>query len=178
MAMDVILRDHIDNLGRRGDIVSVANGYARNYLLPQKLALPVTPANRRQVERERVVADAREADERARAESFAERLRGIECVIPRRVGETGTLYGSVTSADIADHLVGTHDVEVDKRRIQLGEPLKELGEFPVTVKLHRDVSTELMVRVVREETGERTPEAEAEAGDAESREPAPQEPAP
>lgn len=175
MAMDVILRDHVDNLGRRGDIVSVANGYARNYLLPQKLALPVTPANRRQVERERVVADAREADERARAESFAERLRGIECVIPRRVGETGTLYGSVTSADIADHL-GTHDVEVDKRRIQLAEPLKELGEFPVTVKLHRDVSTELMVKVVREETGERTPEAEA--GDTESGESAPQESAP
>ena len=163
--MEVILRDHIDKLGRRGDVVKVAGGYARNYLLPQKFALPVTPANRRQVERERVVADAREADERARAERFAERLRGIECVIPRRVGETGTLYGSVTSADVADHL-GTQDVEVDKRRIQLGEPLKELGEFPVTVRLHRDVSVELTVKVVREEAGEES--AEAEAGHAAS----------
>jgi len=160
--MEVILRDHIDNLGRRGEIVDVANGYARNYLLPQKLALLVTPANRRQVERERVIADAREADERARAQSFAERLRDVECIIARRVGETGTLYGSVTSADIADHLA-THDIEVDKRKIQLGEPLKELGEFPVTVKLHRDVSTELTVSVVKEETGEES--AGAETGD-------------
>lgn len=174
--MEVILRDHIDNLGRRGEIVNVANGYARNYLLPQKLALLVTPANRRQVDRERVIADAREADERARAERFAERLHGIECVMPRRVGETGTLYGSVTSADIADYL-GTRDLEVDKRRIQLDEPLKELGEFPVTVKLHRDVSTELMVKVVKEETGTESAEpgdAEpAEPGDAASRESAP-----
>ena len=161
--MEIILRDHIDNLGHRGDIVSVANGYARNYLLPQKLALLVTPANRRQVERERVVADAREADDRGRAERFAERLRGTECIIPRRVGETGTLYGSVTSADVADHLA-TLDFEVDKRRIQLGEPFKELGEFPVTVKLHRDVSAELTVKVVKEETGDES--AEAEAGDA------------
>ena len=159
--MEVILRDHIDNLGRRGEIVNVANGYARNYLLPQKLALLVTPANRRQVARERVVADAREADERARAESFAERLRGTECVIARRVGETGTLYGSVTSADIADHLA-TRDIALDKRKIQLGEPLKELGEFPVTVKLYRDVSTELTVQVIKEATGDEAAEAEAD----------------
>ena len=165
--MEIILRDHIDNLGRRGDIVNVANGYARNYLLPQKLALLVTPANRRQVERERVVADAREADERGRAESFAERLRGTECVIPRRVGETGTLYGSVTSADVADRLA-TLDFEVDKRKIQLGEPLKELGEFPVTVKLYRDVSTEVTVKVVQEETDAESAEAGVGAGDADA----------
>ena len=163
--MEIILRDHIDNLGRRGDIVSVANGYARNYLLPQKLALLVTPSNRRQVARERVVVDAREADERARAESFAARLRGTECIIARRVGETGTLYGSVTSADVADHLA-TLDFEVDKRKIQLGEPLKELGEFPVTVKLHQDVSTELTVKVVKAETDDES--AETETGDAAS----------
>jgi large subunit ribosomal protein L9 len=160
--MEVILRDHIDNLGRRGDIVSVANGYARNYLLPQKLALLVTPSNRRQVARERVVVDVREAGERARAESFAARLRGTECIIARRVGETGTLYGSVTSADVADQLA-TLDFEVDKRKIQLGEPLKELGEFPVTVKLYRDVSTELTVKVVKKETDDES--AGTEAGD-------------
>ena len=114
---EVILRDHIDNLGRRGDVVSVAAGYARNYLLPQKLALPVTAANRRQVERERVVVEAREADERGQAERVAERVAAVECiVIPRRVGETGILYGSVTSADIADHLA-TQGIELDKRTI-------------------------------------------------------------
>ena len=165
--MEIILRDHIENLGRRGDIVSVANGYARNYLLPQKLALLVTPSNRHQVARERVVADAREADERARAESFAARLRGTECIIARRVGETGTLYGSVTTADVADHLA-TLDFEVDKRKIQLGEPLKELGEFPVTVKLHQDVSTELTVKVVKAETDDESAETETGAGDAAS----------
>ena len=114
-----------------------------------------------------MVADAREADERSRAERFAESLRGAECVIPRRVGETGTLYGSVTSADIADQLAAL-DFEVDKRRIQLDEALKELGEFPVTVKLHRDVSAEVTVKVVQEATGAESAAAdsEAEAGDA------------
>lgn len=163
--MEVILRDHIDNLGRRGEVVNVANGYARNYLLPRKLALLVTSANRRQVERERVLAEAREADERERARGFADRLQGVECVVARRVGETGTLYGSVTSADVAEHLAA-RGIEVDKRRIQLGEPLKELGEFPVTVRLHRDVAAELTVRVVREDGGgEQPPEAPAETGD-------------
>ncbi len=163
--MEVILRDHIDNLGRRGEVVNVANGYARNYLLPRKLALLVTSANRRQVERERVLAEAREADERERARGFAERLQGVECVVSRRVGETGTLYGSVTSADVAEHLAA-RGIEVDKRRIQLGEPLKELGEFPVTVRLHRDVAAELTVRVVREDGGgEQPPETPAETGD-------------
>ena len=163
--MEVILRDHIDNLGRRGEVVNVANGYARNYLLPRKLALLVTSANRRQVERERVLAEAREADERERARGFADRLQGVECVVARRVGETGTLYGSVTSADVAEHLAA-RGIEVDKRRIQLGDPLKELGEFPVTVRLHRDVAAELTVRVVREDGGgEQPPEAPAETGD-------------
>lgn len=163
--MEVILRDHIDNLGRRGEVVNVANGYARNYLLPRKLALLVTSANRRQVERERVLAEAREADERERARGFADRLQGVECVVARRVGETGTLYGSVTSADVAEHLAA-RGIEVDKRRIQLGEPLKELGEFPVTVRLHRDVAAELTVRVVREDGGgEQPPGTPAETGD-------------
>lgn len=163
--MEVILRDHIDNLGRRGEVVNVANGYARNYLLPRKLALLVTSANRRQVERERALAEAREADERALARGFADRLQGVECVVARRVGETGTLYGSVTSADVAERLAA-QGFEVDKRRIQLGEPLKELGEFPVTVRLHRDVAAELTVRVVREDDGgEQPPEAPAETAD-------------
>src|ERR671913_2221463 len=99
--MEVILREHVDNLGRRGEIVKVANGYARNYLLPRKLALAVTDANKRQIERERKVADVREAEEKQQAEAVAQRLATTEIEIARRVGENNTHYGSVTSADIA-----------------------------------------------------------------------------
>ena len=147
--MEIILREPIENLGGRGDVVEVANGYARNYLLPRKLALPVTEANRRKVERERVAAEAREAVERKDAHGVAARIAAAECVIARRVGGTGTLYGSVTSADIAESLEGLQLI-VDKRRIVLTEPIKELGEFVVPVKLHRDVSADLKVTVVRE----------------------------
>ena len=93
MSVQVILREPVDNLGRRGDIVKVATGYARNYLLPRKLALPVTEANRRQVARERVVSDARDAEEKQTAQVFADRLSQVVCVIARRVGETDTLFG-------------------------------------------------------------------------------------
>ena len=99
--MEVILREHVDNLGRRGDIVKVAEGYARNYLLPRKLALAVTESNKRQIERERQAAEARDAEEKGQAEALAQRLSAVDIEIPRRVGENETLYGSVTSADIA-----------------------------------------------------------------------------
>ncbi len=147
--MEIILREPIENLGGRGDVVQVANGYARNYLLPRKLALPVTDANRRQVARERVAAEAREAVERKDAQSVAARIAAAECVIARRVGGTGTLYGSVTSADIAESLEG-QQLTVDKRRIVLTEPIKELGDFVVPVRLHRDVTADLKVTVVQE----------------------------
>src|SRR5512137_754762 len=124
--MEVILRDHVENLGRRGDVVKVADGYARNYLLPRKLALPVTPGNLKVVERQRKIADAAEAAERAGAEAIAVRLTHAECVMARRVGEHQTLYGSVTAADIADELA-VKGFEIDKRRIQLAEPLKHVG---------------------------------------------------
>ncbi len=151
--MQVILRETVDNLGRRGEIVKVANGYARNYLLPRKLALPVTDANRKQVERERKVVEAREADERRVSDALAARLADLDCVIARRVGETETLYGSVTSADLAAWLAG-QQIDVDKRQIQLAEPIKHLGEFSVPIKLHREVTASLKVRVVKAETGE------------------------
>jgi len=144
--MEVILRDNIENRGRRGDVVKVADGYARNYLLPRKLALPATPANIKVVERQRKIAEAREAAERADAESIAVRLTQSECVIARRVGEHDTLYGSVTAADIADDLAAKGFV-VDKRKIQLEEPLKQIGEFTVPIKLHRYVVAQLRVRV-------------------------------
>lgn len=158
---ELILRETIEHLGRRGDVVRVANGYARNYLLPRKLALPVTESNRRQVERERAVADLRETEERQAAQSVADRLAAAECIIARRVGETDTLYGSVTSGDIAECLAG-QQLTIDKRKIQLDEPIKELGEFTVPVKIHRDVTATLRVHVVKEHVeGDNTSDTES-----------------
>jgi large subunit ribosomal protein L9 len=144
--MEVILRDHVENLGRRGDVVKVADGYARNYLLPRKLALPVTPGNLKVVERQRKIADAAEAAERAGADALAVRLSRAECVMARRVGEHEALYGSVTAADIAEALAGK-GFEIDKRKIQLAEPIKQVGEFSVPIKLHRDVVAHVQVKV-------------------------------
>jgi large subunit ribosomal protein L9 len=147
--MEVILREHVEHLGRRGDVVKVADGYARNYLLPRKLALTVTEGNRKQIERERQSVEKREADERVAAEAMAARFAGLEIAIARRVGETEALYGSVTSADIAEALAAK-GFEVDRRRVQLAEPIKQLGEFDVPVRLHRDVTATIKVVVTRE----------------------------
>jgi large subunit ribosomal protein L9 len=144
--MEVILRDHVENLGRRGDVVKVADGYARNYLLPRKLALLATPANKKVVERQRKIADTHEAAERSGAEALAVQLSTLEIVLSRRVGEHEALYGSVTSADIAE-VLAAKGFETDKRKIQLAEPLKAIGEFTVPVKLHRDVVAQLTVKV-------------------------------
>ncbi|MBI2219728.1 MAG: 50S ribosomal protein L9 [Acidobacteria bacterium] len=149
--MEVILREHVDNLGRRGEVVKVAEGYARNFLLPRKLALPVTEANKRQIERERAKLDAKEAAEKQDAEAIARRIGAIDIAIARRVGENDTLYGSVTAADIADAL-HRNGVEIDRRKVQLAEPLKQIGEFSVPVKIHREVTAQVKVRVVKEET--------------------------
>src|SRR5689334_2407269 len=102
--MEVILREHVDNLGRRGEIVKVADGYARNYLLPRKLALLATDGNKQQIERERVKFEAKELEEQSVAQAVADRMASLEIVIARKVGETDALYGSVTSADIAEAL--------------------------------------------------------------------------
>jgi large subunit ribosomal protein L9 len=147
--MDVILREHVDNLGRRGEIVKVADGYARNYLLPRKLALLATEGNRKQIERERVKFEMHEAEERKVAEAIRDRLVNISVAIARKVGETDTLYGSVTASDIAEALA-EKGFELDRRKLQLGEPLKRLGEFDVPVKLHREVTATLKVQVIAE----------------------------
>ena len=144
--MEVILRVHVEHLGSRGEVVKVADGYARNYLLPRKLALLATPGNMKVVERQRKIADAREAAEKSGAEAIAARLTQAECVMPRRVGEHDTLYGSVTSADIADELAAK-GFDIDKRKIQLDEPIKRVGEFSVPIKLHRDVVAHVQVKV-------------------------------
>jgi len=147
--MEVILREHVDNLGRRGDVVKVAAGYARNYLLPRKLALAVTEGNKRQIERERKIADLRDVEEKQQADALAARLAEVEIEIARRVGENNTLYGSVTSADIA-HALEAKGFQVEKRRIVLHEPLKALGEVTVPLKIHREVTAQVKVKVVPE----------------------------
>jgi large subunit ribosomal protein L9 len=147
--MDVILREHIDNLGRRGEVVKVADGYARNYLLPRKLALLATEGNKKQIERERSKFEAKEAEEQTTAQAVANRLTGVEIVIARKVGETAALYGSVTSGDIAEGLAAK-GFEIDRRKVQLAEPIKQLGEFDIPVKLYRDVSARIKVKVVAE----------------------------
>jgi len=145
--MEVILREHVESLGRRGDVVKVAAGYARNYLLPRKLALPVTDHNKRQIDRERKAAEARDMEEKSAAEAIAVRLTQLEVEIKRRVGENDTLYGSVTSADISQALKDK-GFDVDKRKIVLTEPLKALGQSTVPVKIHREVTAQVKVKVL------------------------------
>jgi large subunit ribosomal protein L9 len=147
--MEVILREHVDNLGRRGEIVKVADGYARNYLLPRKLALLANEGNKKQVERERDKFEAKEGEERKIAEAMSARMGSLEIEIPRKVGENDVLFGSVTTADIAAAL-GARGFEVDRRKLSLHEPLKRLGEVDVPLKLHRDVITTVKVKVIAE----------------------------
>ena len=147
--MEVILRDHVDNVGKRGDVVKVADGFARNYLLPRKLALPATDANKQWIARERKIAESREAEERVAAEAVADRLVALDLQIARKVGENDTLYGSVTNADIAD-LLKQKGFDVDRRKILLPDPIRVLGESHIPVKLHRDVTAQLKLTVVKE----------------------------
>ena len=147
--MEVILREHVDNLGNRGDLVKVADGYARNYLLPRKMALLATEGNKKVIEREKVKFDAKEAEEQGVAQAIADRLANVEIEIARRVGETDALFGSVTNADIAE-VLAAKGFDLDRRKLQLPEPIKKLGEFTVPVKLHRDVIVNLKVKVVAE----------------------------
>lgn len=147
--MDVILREHVDKLGRRGEVVKVADGYARNYLLPRKLALLATDGSKKQIERERVKFEARELEEKNVAEAVAARLATIEIVIARKVGETEALYGSVTSADIAEALAGK-GFEIERRKLQLPDPIKKIGEVDVPIRLHREVTASVKVKVVAE----------------------------
>ncbi|MCP9493298.1 MAG: 50S ribosomal protein L9 [Pyrinomonadaceae bacterium MAG19_C2-C3] len=145
----ILLREEVENLGGRGDIVKVKAGYARNYLLPRKLAVQATSSNVRQIERERETLMRREETERAAAQGKAGELQNLSLDFERRVGEHGILYGSVTSMDIAEAL-RERGYEIDRRRISLGEPIKEVGDFTVAVRLHRDVTVDVPVRVMSE----------------------------
>ncbi len=160
----ILLRQDVDDLGARGEIVRVRAGYARNYLLPRKLAVEATTGNVKAIERERTALLKKEATERTTAEGQAERMRSLVLEFKRKAGEQGALYGSVTSMDIAETLK-ERGYEIDRHRIHLREPIKRLGEFAVPLRLHREVTIDLQVKVVSEGeviVGHMTPEQEAE----------------
>jgi large subunit ribosomal protein L9 len=161
--MEVILLENIEKLGARGQIVKVAAGYGRNYLLPKKLAVSATPQNRKWVEQQRVRFLKLEASEKAEAQELANLMADIEMVMTRRSGEKGQLFGSVTAMDIEDALAA-QGFKIDRRKIQLGNPLKVLGEFDVPIKLHREVIVNVKVKVEGEaEPGQAAPEPEKAA---------------
>jgi large subunit ribosomal protein L9 len=147
--MELILRDDIEKLGRRGEVVNVAAGYARNYLLPRGLAMAVTDANKAQIDKEKRAWEARMAKEKEEFESLAERIAELRFVAPRKVGENDLLYGSVTSADVGDFLQ-SKGIEIDKRRVLIEEPIKHLGEHEVKIRLHPEVQAELKLLVTKE----------------------------
>ena len=147
--MEVILREDVGTLGRRGDVVKVAQGYGRNYLLPRGLAMVVTEANKAMIARERKAHDARLSKEKVECESLAARIGGLRFVAPRKVGENDMLYGSVTSGDIAEFLKGK-GIEIDKRKVLLDEPIKQLGDHEVKIKLHPEVTATVKVLVSKE----------------------------
>lgn len=151
--MEVILKEDVPKLGSRGDVVKVANGYGRNYLLPRKLAIEATRGNRAVIEQMKAAALRRSASEKADAEALAQQFQGLALTFTRRAGEKEQLFGSVTSSDIAEALEAK-GFSVDRRKIQLDEPLKNLGEFKVPVKLHRDVTTTVKVVVGKEAAAE------------------------
>ncbi len=147
--MEVILRQDVSNLGRRGDVVKVALGYGRNFLLPRGLAMEVSEANKAMIAKERKANDAKLAKEKSEFEALAQRIATLRFVAPRKVGEHDVLYGSVTSGDIGEFLK-TKGIEIDKRKVQLEEPIKKLGEHEVKIKLHPEVVAGLRLLVSKE----------------------------
>jgi large subunit ribosomal protein L9 len=156
--MEVILKEDVVNLGHRGDVVKVADGYGRNFLLPRKLALQATLANKAVIETMKTAAARRSASEKVQAEELLAKLEPVALSFTRKSGDGGHLFGSVTSADIAGELA-SKGFEVDRRKIVLNEPLKTLGDHTVTIKLHREVTAHIKVKVVAE-AGSETPAAE------------------
>jgi len=148
--MELLLKEDVDNLGARGDLVKVKPGYGRNYLLPRGLAIQATPGNKKRIELQRKTILKKEAAERDTATQQADLLKEVTLEFARKVGEHGILYGSVTSMDIAEALAAK-GYEIDRRRVLLKEPIKEPGEFEAPIKLHREVTTNVKVVVKREE---------------------------
>jgi large subunit ribosomal protein L9 len=148
--MEVILKEDISNLGQRGDVVKVADGYGRNYLLPKKLALQATAANKAVIGQMKASALRKSAKEKSEAEALVGQLNNVALVFERKVGENDHLFGSVTSADIAAQLE-QKGFDIDRRKVQLDEPLRQIGEFHIPVKLHREVTAHIAVTVKGEE---------------------------
>ena len=148
--MKVLLVQDVDNLGYAGDVKEVANGYGRNYLIPQQMAILATPGALKQAETIRKAAEKHRAQQTADAQAVANQLSGLELVFERRAGETEKLYGSVTSADIVEAIEEKTAIEVDRRKVALPEPIRTLGEQEVAIKLMIDVSTDIKVFVVPE----------------------------
>jgi large subunit ribosomal protein L9 len=163
--MEVILKEDVANLGHRGDVVKVADGYGRNFLLPRKLALQATLANKAVIEQMKSAAARRSATEKVQAEELVTKLEPLVLTFTRKSGENGQLFGSVTSSDIASELE-TKGFEIDRRKIQLSDPLKALGNYDVAIKLHREVTAKVKVKVLGE-VGQEAVEPAAEAAIAE-----------
>ena len=147
--MEVILKEDVEKLGHRGDVVKVADGYGRNYLLPRKLAIEATKGNRTVIEEMKAAAQRRAVRDRADAEGLSKQLEEVKLTFLRKTGEQDHLFGSVTSSDIAGELEA-RGFTIDRRKIQLNEPIRNLGDFSVPVKLHRDVTSHVKVIVSRE----------------------------
>jgi len=163
LEMEVILKEDVANLGHRGDVVKVADGYGRNFLLPRKLALQATVANKAVVDQMKAAAARRSATEKVQAEELLAKLQPVALTFTRKSGDHGQLFGSVTSADIAAELE-TKGFDVDRRKIQLAEPLKALGNFEVAIRLHREVTAHLKVKVLGDAV-EEAPTAEPAAAE-------------
>jgi len=147
--MQIILQEDVEKLGHRGDVVTVKPGYARNFLLPKKLAVEATPGNMKALERIRGALAKKTATELEAAKKQAELLNLVSLKFARKTGENNQMFGSVTTGDVADGLKA-QGFDVDKRQVQLAEPIKTLGEFPVTVKVFRDITAEIKVNVAKE----------------------------
>jgi len=165
--MDVILLENIDKVGGRGQVVKVADGFGRNYLLPKKLAVAATPQNRKWVDQQRVRFLKLEAKEQADAADLAQLLQGVSLAFTRKSGEQGALFGSVTAIDVAEGLAA-QGYHIDRRKVQLASPLKVIGEYDVPVRLHREVTATIKVKVEAEGAAEAAtaaakPEAKATA---------------
>src|SRR5881227_2760776 len=148
--MEVILREDIDKLGNRGEVVKVASGYARNFLIPKKMAVAATDSNKKIVEQERQAHLRKEAKLSGEAQDLAKLMTGVTVTISQKAGENDQLFGSVTSKDVADALAAKN-FTIDRRKVQLDEPIKQLGEFKVPVRLHKEVTAEITVVVAKEE---------------------------
>lgn len=147
--MEIILQEDVEKLGNRGQVVTVKEGYARNYLLPRKLAVPANASNMKRLEKMRAAFAKKEATERESAQQQAAQLATVTLKLSRKAGENNQLFGSVTSGDIADALK-TQGYEIDKRKIQLTDSIKLVGEYPITLKLYRDVTATVTLTVERE----------------------------